>query len=139
MLAALTALLPAVGEFPVVVQRTEAAARCQLKGPYLLVLGQDAIQLREPTSPQALYTWPYRFLRKFGADKVRGWRLPRPLVLRGRGWRAPWPRVADAPLSRPAPRAFSLSKLAAAVTPARASSPSAAPEPATCAGPWRPP
>nr|XP_008541866.1 PREDICTED: docking protein 3 [Equus przewalskii] len=58
-----------VGEFPVVVQRTEAAARCQLKGPYLLVLGQDAIQLREPTSPQALYTWPYRFLRKFGADK----------------------------------------------------------------------
>ncbi|XP_044633525.2 docking protein 3 [Equus asinus] len=58
-----------VGEFPVVVQRTDTAARCQLKGPYLLVLGQDAIQLREPTSPQALYTWPYRFLRKFGADK----------------------------------------------------------------------
>ncbi|XP_058403244.1 docking protein 3 isoform X2 [Diceros bicornis minor] len=57
------------GEFPVVVQRTEAAARCQLKGPYCLVLGQDAIQLREPASPQALYTWPYRFLRKFGSDK----------------------------------------------------------------------
>ncbi|XP_077613242.1 docking protein 3 [Crocuta crocuta] len=57
------------GEFPVVVQRTEAATRCQLKGPYLLVLGQDAIQLREPSSPQALYTWPYRFLRKFGSDK----------------------------------------------------------------------
>ncbi|XP_011234262.1 docking protein 3 [Ailuropoda melanoleuca] len=58
-----------VGEFPVVVQRTEAATRCQLKGPYLLVLGQDTIQLREPSSPQALYTWPYRFLRKFGSDK----------------------------------------------------------------------
>nr|XP_045366046.1 docking protein 3 [Camelus bactrianus] len=58
-----------VGEFPVVVQRTEAAARCQLKGPYLLLLGQDAIQLSEPASPQALYTWPYRFLRKFGSDK----------------------------------------------------------------------
>uniref|UniRef100_A0A8C0KI56 Docking protein 3 n=1 Tax=Canis lupus dingo TaxID=286419 RepID=A0A8C0KI56_CANLU len=60
-----------VGEFPVVVQRTEAATRCQLKGPHLLVLGQDAIQLREPSNPQALYTWPYHFLRKFGSDKVR--------------------------------------------------------------------
>ncbi|XP_012516180.1 PREDICTED: docking protein 3 [Propithecus coquereli] len=57
------------GEFPVVVQRTEAAARCLLKGPYLLVLGQDAIQLRDPAGPQALYSWPYRFLRKFGSDK----------------------------------------------------------------------
>uniref|UniRef100_A0A8D0YD75 Docking protein 3 n=1 Tax=Sus scrofa TaxID=9823 RepID=A0A8D0YD75_PIG len=56
-------------EFPVVVQRTEAAARCQLKGPYLLLLGQDSIQLREPPSPQPLYTWPYRFLRKFGSDQ----------------------------------------------------------------------
>uniref|UniRef100_A0A8C7EVJ7 Docking protein 3 n=1 Tax=Neovison vison TaxID=452646 RepID=A0A8C7EVJ7_NEOVI len=56
-------------EFPVVVQRTEAATRCQLKGPYLLVLGQDTIQLREASSPQPLYTWPYRFLRKFGSDK----------------------------------------------------------------------
>ncbi|XP_032952383.1 docking protein 3 isoform X3 [Rhinolophus ferrumequinum] len=58
-----------VGEFPVVVQRTEAAARCQLKGPYVLLLGQDAIQLSEPANPQTLYTWPYRFLRKFGSDK----------------------------------------------------------------------
>ncbi|XP_052500147.1 docking protein 3 [Budorcas taxicolor] len=58
-----------VGEFPVVVQRTEAATRCQLKGPYLLRLGQDAIQLSEPANPQALYTWPYCFLRKFGSDK----------------------------------------------------------------------
>ncbi|KAL1763385.1 docking protein 3, partial [Sigmodon hispidus] len=56
-------------EFPVVVQRTEATARCQLKGPYLLVLGQDDIQLRETSSPQACYSWPYRFLRKFGSDK----------------------------------------------------------------------
>nr|XP_005904685.1 PREDICTED: docking protein 3 [Bos mutus] len=59
-----------VGEFPVVVQRTEAATRCQLKGPYLLRLGQDAIQLSEPANPQALYTWPYCFLRKFGSDKL---------------------------------------------------------------------
>ncbi|XP_076993896.1 docking protein 3 [Tamandua tetradactyla] len=57
------------GEFPVVVQRTEAAARCQLKGPYVLVLDQEAIQLRGPSSPQALYVWPYRVLRKFGSDK----------------------------------------------------------------------
>lgn len=65
--------LLAVGKFPAVVQRTEAAARCQLKGPYILLLGQDAIQLREPDSLQALYTWPYHFLRKFGSDKVRHW------------------------------------------------------------------
>lgn len=69
-----------------VVQRTEAAARCQLKGPYVLLLGQDTIRLREPASPQALYTWPYRFLRKFGSDKVRHW------ACRERGWQvAPWP------------------------------------------------
>ncbi|KAL6033759.1 hypothetical protein STEG23_007748 [Scotinomys teguina] len=58
-----------VSEFPVVVQRTEATTRCQLKGPYLLVLGQDDIQLRENSKPQACYSWPYRFLRKFGSDK----------------------------------------------------------------------
>ncbi|PNI18030.1 DOK3 isoform 6 [Pan troglodytes] len=58
-----------VGEFPVVVQRTEAATRCQLKGPALLVLGPDAIQLREAKGTQALYSWPYHFLRKFGSDK----------------------------------------------------------------------
>lgn len=57
------------GEFPVVVQRTEATTRCQLRGPYLLVLGQDDIQLREISGPQAFYSWPYRFLRKFGSDK----------------------------------------------------------------------
>ncbi|XP_032125802.1 docking protein 3 isoform X4 [Sapajus apella] len=58
-----------VGKFSVVVQRTEAAARCQLKGPALLVLGPDAIQLREAKGAQALYSWPYHFLRKFGCDK----------------------------------------------------------------------
>ncbi|XP_036044012.1 docking protein 3 isoform X2 [Onychomys torridus] len=60
---------PEVSEFPVVVQRTEATTRCQLKGPYLLVLGQDDIQLRQTSNPQACYSWPYRFLRKFGSDK----------------------------------------------------------------------
>lgn len=63
--------LLAVGEFQVVMQRTKAATRCQLKGPYLLVLSQDGIQLRETSSPQTLYSWPYHFLRKFGSDKVR--------------------------------------------------------------------
>ncbi|KAM4819482.1 docking protein 3 [Thomomys bottae] len=56
-------------EFPVVVQRNEAAVRCQLKGPYLLVLGSEAIWLRDTSSLQTLYTWPYHFLRKFGSDK----------------------------------------------------------------------
>ncbi|XP_037679112.1 docking protein 3-like [Choloepus didactylus] len=67
--ATLTATPTQWDEFPVGVQRTEAATRCQLKGPYVLVLGMDAVQLREPSSPQALYVWPYRFLRKFGSDK----------------------------------------------------------------------
>lgn len=80
----LAALLPAASEFPVVVQRTEAATRCQLKGPYLLVLGQDTIQLREASSPQPLYTWPYRFLRKFGSDKVRVRECP---AGKAGGWR----------------------------------------------------
>ena len=83
-------LLLAVGTFPVVVQRTEAATRCQLKGSYVLLLSQDAIQLSEPASPQALYTWPYHFLRKFGSDKVRRWGCPRG----SRGPRklgTPWP------------------------------------------------
>ncbi|XP_007474204.1 docking protein 3 [Monodelphis domestica] len=58
-----------MGEFSVVVQKTEAATRCQLKGPYLLVTGQDGIYLSEPTAPQPLFVWPYHFLRKFGSDK----------------------------------------------------------------------
>ncbi|XP_074148365.1 docking protein 3 isoform X2 [Sminthopsis crassicaudata] len=58
-----------MGEFSVLVQKTEAATRCQLKGPYLLVTGHDAIHLSEPTAPKPLYIWPYRFLRKFGHDK----------------------------------------------------------------------
>ncbi|XP_042523059.1 docking protein 3 [Dipodomys spectabilis] len=57
------------GEFPVVVQRNEAALRCQLKGSYLLVLGPDAIRLRDTARSQDVYTWPYHFLRKFGSDK----------------------------------------------------------------------
>ncbi|KAB1260132.1 Docking protein 3 [Camelus dromedarius] len=89
-----------VGEFPVVVQRTEAAARCQLKGPYLLLLGQDAIQLSEPASPQALYTWPYRFLRKFGSDKVS-----RPPLRLGPGPRRQGPRRAARPTRGPEPAA----------------------------------
>lgn len=79
-----------MAEFPVIVQRTEATARCQLKGPYLLVLGQDDIQLRETSKPQACFSWPYRFLRKFGSDKVRRW-APCPLSV-GKGGKksVPW-------------------------------------------------
>lgn len=103
---ALTTVLPAEGEFPVVVQRTEAATRCQLKGPYLLVLGQDAIQLREPSSPQALYTWPYRFLRKFGSDKVRCWTATQPHWPCWEGWQVkgcPGPSTSNPPKPPPPP------------------------------------
>lgn len=57
------------GEFPVLVQRTEAATRCQLKGPCLLVLDTTAIRLHQAADAPALYSWPYRFLRKFGSHK----------------------------------------------------------------------
>ncbi|XP_038627427.1 docking protein 3 [Tachyglossus aculeatus] len=58
-----------VGEFPVLVQKTEAAARCHLKGNYVLVTTKDGIHLNEPSGRQPLYVWPYHFLRKFGQDK----------------------------------------------------------------------
>lgn len=68
---------PAVDEFPVVVQRTEAAARCQLKGTYILRLSHEGIQLSPPGCTLALYSWPYHFLRKFGSYQVRGGSEPK--------------------------------------------------------------
>lgn len=58
-----------VGEFAVVVQRTEAAARCQLKGSYVLRLDREGVHLCPSTGAPALLTWPFRFLRKFGSYK----------------------------------------------------------------------
>ncbi|KAL4648772.1 docking protein 3 [Arapaima gigas] len=58
-----------IAKYKVTVQRTEAAIRCKLAGSYLLSLGQDAMSLLDPQSAQTIYSWPYRFLRRFGQDK----------------------------------------------------------------------
>ncbi|XP_041756496.1 docking protein 2 isoform X2 [Coregonus clupeaformis] len=59
-----------VKDFRVVVRRTEAAERCKLRGPCVLRTDFDSLLLKEPKSGEVLFSWPYRFLRRFGRDKV---------------------------------------------------------------------
>ncbi|XP_072204680.1 docking protein 3 [Excalfactoria chinensis] len=56
-------------EFPVLVLRTEAAARCELQGQYVLAALPHSLALKDAQSQQPLLTWPYSFLRKFGQDQ----------------------------------------------------------------------
>ena len=52
---------------------TEASERCQLWGSYTLRAGESALELwGGPESGTQLCEWPYRFLRRFGRDKVSG-------------------------------------------------------------------
>ncbi|XP_037351895.1 docking protein 2 [Talpa occidentalis] len=58
-------------EFSVTIRLTEASERCRLRGAYTLRAGESALELwggPEPLTKQ--YEWPYRFLRRFGRDKV---------------------------------------------------------------------
>ncbi|KAM7415491.1 hypothetical protein PAMA_017818 [Pampus argenteus] len=55
-------------DFRVCVRRTEASDRCRLKGEGVLRTGVDGLQLLDKTG-DVLFTWPYRFLRRFGRDK----------------------------------------------------------------------
>ncbi|XP_024416375.1 docking protein 2 [Desmodus rotundus] len=58
-------------EFAVTVRRTEASERCQLRGSYTLRTGKNALELWGGPEPHTqVYDWPYRFLRRFGRDKV---------------------------------------------------------------------
>uniref|UniRef100_A0A8C8A589 Docking protein 3 n=1 Tax=Otus sunia TaxID=257818 RepID=A0A8C8A589_9STRI len=57
-------------EFPVLVVRTDAAARCGLHGHYLLSALPQSLTLKDAQSRQPLLTWPYPFLRKFGQDQT---------------------------------------------------------------------
>ncbi|XP_073442932.1 docking protein 1 [Dendrobates tinctorius] len=59
-----------VSEFRVTVQRTEAAERCSLRGAYLLRAETDCLILKDPSTKEALYSWPYKLLRRYGRDKV---------------------------------------------------------------------
>ncbi|XP_054854342.1 docking protein 2 [Eublepharis macularius] len=59
-----------VKEFPVTVKATQASEHCQLRGRLLLRAKVDALELCSIPKGDVLYTWPYKFLRRFGHDKV---------------------------------------------------------------------
>ncbi|XP_053125870.1 docking protein 2 [Hemicordylus capensis] len=56
--------------FPVTVRATPASERCQLWGWFLLSATPDALELCDTQEGTALYSWPYKFLRRFGHDKL---------------------------------------------------------------------
>ncbi|XP_020646220.3 docking protein 3 isoform X2 [Pogona vitticeps] len=56
-------------EYPVTVVPTEASTKCHLKGNYLMASLPEQLVLKDVQSGQALYTWPYAFLRRFGLEK----------------------------------------------------------------------
>ncbi|XP_023417311.2 docking protein 2 isoform X1 [Cavia porcellus] len=58
-------------QFAVTIRPTEASERCRLRGTYTLRAGVSALELWAGSEPGTqLYDWPYRFLRRFGRDKV---------------------------------------------------------------------
>ncbi|XP_072538669.1 docking protein 2 [Salminus brasiliensis] len=57
-------------DFKVSMRRTDAAERCGLRGHYLLRTDFDSLLLKEPKTGEVHFTWPYRFLRRFGRDKT---------------------------------------------------------------------
>ncbi|XP_021239578.1 docking protein 2-like [Numida meleagris] len=59
-------------DFEVTLRATESSERCRLRGRFVLRAGEEALELRDVQSGDVLYSWPYRFLRRFGRDKVRG-------------------------------------------------------------------
>ncbi|KAM7028580.1 docking protein 2 [Acridotheres tristis] len=56
--------------FEVTVRVTPSSQRCRLRGRCILRAAEDALELRQPQSLELLCRWPYRFLRRFGRDKV---------------------------------------------------------------------
>ncbi|NXG47652.1 DOK2 protein, partial [Psilopogon haemacephalus] len=56
--------------FEVTVRATESSERCRLWGQFILRAGEEALELQELQTSEVLYSWPYRFLRRFGRDKV---------------------------------------------------------------------
>lgn len=54
------------------VRATESSERCRLWGRYILQAGKEELELQDFQTLEILYSWPYRFLRRFGRDKVGG-------------------------------------------------------------------
>lgn len=59
-----------VSDFLVVVQKTDAATRCDLQGAYWLQVGQEALLLKDAQKKNVVQEWPYEMLRRYGKDKV---------------------------------------------------------------------
>ncbi|KAJ8401004.1 hypothetical protein AAFF_G00389610 [Aldrovandia affinis] len=57
-------------DFKVGVRKTEASERCRMRGPFILRADFDSLILMDQKAAEVLFTWPYRFLRRFGRDKV---------------------------------------------------------------------
>ncbi|KAK2838217.1 hypothetical protein Q5P01_015429 [Channa striata] len=58
-----------VRDFRVCVRRTDASDRCRLKGDGILRADVEALRLLDKAG-DVVYTWPYRYLRRFGRDKT---------------------------------------------------------------------
>ncbi|NXU50639.1 DOK2 protein, partial [Turnix velox] len=56
--------------FTVMVRSNESSERCQLWGRCILRAGEEALELLDFQTLEIIYSWPYRFLRRFGRDKV---------------------------------------------------------------------
>ncbi|NXX95818.1 DOK2 protein, partial [Centropus bengalensis] len=56
--------------FEVTVRATESSERCRLRGRCILRAGKEALELLDFQTLEIIYSWPYRFLRRFGRDKV---------------------------------------------------------------------
>jgi len=55
------------GVFTVNLVPSEASTRCKLEpGPYTLVVASAAIQLCDAQEHRLLFTWPYRYIRRYG-------------------------------------------------------------------------
>lgn len=55
------------GVFTVNLVPSEASTRCKLEpGPYTLVVASAAIQLHDSQEHRLLFTWPYRYIRRYG-------------------------------------------------------------------------
>ncbi|KAL2092301.1 hypothetical protein ACEWY4_012099 [Coilia grayii] len=60
----------AMKDFKVCARRSEVAEKCGLKGYYLMRTDYESLLLKDPRTGEVLYRWPYRFLRRFGRDRM---------------------------------------------------------------------
>ncbi|BET01571.1 PTB domain (IRS-1 type) [Nesidiocoris tenuis] len=60
------------GVFHVILVSTDASTRCSLaSGDYVLVVANEELQLRKSEAQTLLFTWPYRFIRRYSHKRGR--------------------------------------------------------------------